>query len=331
MSTTPAENDPCCTKCSTPRTYSQFVANHTSTKQPNLFSEQDTCAICQLPYGSENLALQMLDKPLAIINLPGCNHILGSACVHQMSLDTSSGSSRRCPLCRTEWWQQPEYYSDNVSESDRHDISEAIARCWQSDYSTARYHIYGEPEYAAVYPPRGLDELQQKLDFKNRIGDAVTTDVIEKRIQDLRKESVVGLGELSYDPYKVLRGNTMVDPFAFNNYHLRVPDLGFAIFRTLVSSRGFRFLEMYRDATRGKHKDGDVACLVAVEEEWMEMFPKDERQWVRLILNVLWIADLDDSEDAEGPEDPEGPEGPEDEVPKTKRRWRVLLRRRKVR
>ena len=179
-----------------------------------------------------------------------------------------------------------------------------------------------------MYPPRALDELQQKLDFKRRIGDAVTTDVIEKRIQDLRKESVVGLGELSYDPYGVLRSNVMVDPFAFNNYHLRVPDLGFAVFRTLVSTRGVRFLEMYRHATRGKHKAGDVSCLVAVEEEWMLMFPKDERDWVRLILHMLWIADLDDAEEKEDPEDPENPE---DEVPKTKRRWRMLLRRRKVR
>ena len=179
-----------------------------------------------------------------------------------------------------------------------------------------------------MYPPRGLDELQQKLDFKNRIGHAVTTDVTEKRIQDLRKESVVGLGELSYDPYRVLRGNVMVDPFAFNNYHLRVPDLGFAVFRTLVSTRGIRFQEMYRDATRGKHKAGNASCLVAVEDEWMEMFPKDERDWVRLILHVLWAADLDDPEEIEVPE---VPENPEDEVPKTKRRWRMLLRRRKVR
>jgi len=182
-----------------------------------------------------------------------------------------------------------------------------------------------------VYPPRGFDELQQKLDFKRRIGDAVTTDVIEKRIQDLRKGSVVEMGKMAHDPYRVLRGNVMVDPFAFNNYHLRVPDLGFAVFRTLVSTRGVRFLEMYRDATRGKHKAGDASCLVAVEDEWMEMFPKDERDWVRLILHVLWVADLESSESSEDPEDPQSPERPEDEVPKTKRRWRMLLRRRKVR
>jgi len=179
-----------------------------------------------------------------------------------------------------------------------------------------------------VYPPRGLDELQQKLDFKRRIGDAVTTDVIEKGIQDLRKESVVALGELGHDPYRVLRSNAMVDPFAFNNYHLRVPDLGFAVFRTLVSTRGVRFLEMYRNATRGKHKSGDASSLVAVEDKWMDMFPKDQRDWVKLILHVLWVADLDDSEDIE---DPKVSENPEDEVPKTKRRWRMLLRRRKVR
>ena len=85
---------------------------------------------------------------------------------------------------------------------------------------------------------------------------------------------------------------------------------------------------MYRHATHGKHKAGDASCLVAVEDEWMEMFPKDERDWVRLILHVLWVADLNDPEEIE---DPEVSENPEDEVPKTKRRWRMLLRRRKVR
>lgn len=170
-----------------------------------------------------------------------------------------------------------------------------------------------------MYPPLGLEEMQSKLDFKRRISDTVMTEVIEKRIQDLRKVSVVKLGEIAYDPYKVLKDNAMVDPFLFNNYHLRVPDLGFAVFRTLVSTRGFRLQEMYRDATRGKHKGGDVSCLVAIEDEWMEIFPKDEREWVGLILDVLWIADLDDSEDLEDLKD---------EVPKTKRRWRTLWRRR---
>ncbi|KAH6878146.1 hypothetical protein BKA58DRAFT_89642 [Alternaria rosae] len=236
-----------------------------------------------------------------------------------MSLDTSSGTSRRCPLCRAEWWQQPNYYSVNVSDKDKHDISEAIARCWQTDYSTARYHICGEPEYAGVYPPLVLEELRSKFDFKRSIGDAVTMEVIEKRIQDLRKASMIELGERAYDPYKVLKDNAMVDPFAFDNYHLRVPDLGFAVFRTLISTRGTRLQGMYRDTTCRKHKSRDASRLVAVAKEWMDMFPKDGSDWVRLILDVLWIADLGDSE---------GSEDPENEFPKTKRRWMTLWRRR---
>jgi len=32
--------------------------------------------------------------------------------------------------------------------------------------------------------------------------------------------------------------------------------------------------------------------LVAIEDEWMKMFPNDQRDWVGLVLNILWIVDL---------------------------------------
>jgi hypothetical protein len=62
----------------------------------------------------------------------------------------------------------------------------------------------------------------------------------QKRIQDLRKECIITLAEIAYDPEKVLKDHAVVDPFTFNNYDLLIPDLGFAIFRTLVSTLGFR-------------------------------------------------------------------------------------------
>jgi hypothetical protein len=70
---------------------------------------------------------------------------------------------------------------------------------------------------------------------------------------------------------------------------------------------------MYRDAARGKHKVEDVYYLIGVEEEWMGMFPKDERDWVRLILNVLWVADLD---------------APKDAVQRSSESWKLPWRRR---
>jgi hypothetical protein len=187
-----------------------------------------------------------------------------------------------------------------------------IARCWQTGYNTARYYLYKEPGYAYAYPPLGLEELRSKLEFKDHIVDAVLTPAIQKRIQDLRKEHVITLAKIAYDPEKVLKDNSMADPFKFNSYHLLIPDLGFAIFRTLVSTQGFRLRQLYRDAARGMHKDGDVSCLIGVEEEWMEVFSEDERDWVRLILHVLWVADLD---------------APKDTVPKVKRSWKMLWRR----
>jgi hypothetical protein len=54
---------------------------------------------------------------------------------------------------------------------------------------------------------------------------------------------------------------------------------------------------MYFDAVGGRHKHGDMPCLVAIENEWIEMFLKDEKDWVRLMLNVLWMADQVSSED----------------------------------
>jgi hypothetical protein len=54
---------------------------------------------------------------------------------------------------------------------------------------------------------------------------------------------------------------------------------------------------MYCDAVGDGHKDRDASCLVTIENEWMEMFPKDERDWLRLILNVLWMADQVSSQD----------------------------------
>lgn len=32
--------------------------------------------------------------------------------------------------------------------------------------------------------------------------------------------------------------------------------------------------------------------MVAIEDEWMKMFPNDQRDWVELVLNILWIVDL---------------------------------------
>jgi hypothetical protein len=54
--------------------------------------------------------------------------------------------------------------------------------------------------------------------------------------------------------------------------------------------RGSRLWQMYREVVCEKNEVRDVSCLVAIENEWMEIFLKDERDWVRLILNILWMA-----------------------------------------
>jgi hypothetical protein len=54
--------------------------------------------------------------------------------------------------------------------------------------------------------------------------------------------------------------------------------------------RGSRLWQIYQEVVCEKNEVRDVSCLVAIENEWMEIFLKDERDWVRLILNILWMA-----------------------------------------
>jgi hypothetical protein len=49
---------------------------------------------------------------------------------------------------------------------------------------------------------------------------------------------------------------------------------------------------MYRDVVPQMNGVRDESYLVAIEDEWMKMFPNDQRDWVGLVLNILWIVDL---------------------------------------
>jgi hypothetical protein len=292
MSSTPLNSTPCCEQCDTPRTYDQFIANHTTSKPLGLFEAHDVCAICQLPYGSENLAFEMLDMPLEITNILGCRHVFGSACVKQMSWDNIDGRHQCCPLCRTEWWLEPDPLNCDITDAIKHRRSENIARDFQTDYGTARHLLYNEPEYADSYVPFGLEELWSKLNLTRMIGSALATEAIQKRIQRLQEGRIISIAEIAYHPKKVLEGNLMVDPFTFNNYHLPINSMKHAILGTLGSMRGSRLWQMYRDVVPQMNGVRDESYLVAIEDEWMKMFPNDQRDWVGLVLNILWIVDL---------------------------------------
>ena len=80
----------------------------------------------------------------------------------------------------------------------------------------------------------------------------------------------------------------MVDPFTFNNYHLPINSMKHAILGTLGSMRGSRLWQMYIDVVPQMNGVRDESCLVAIEDEWMKMFPNDQRDWVGLVLNILW-------------------------------------------
>ncbi|KAG9189518.1 hypothetical protein G6011_06386 [Alternaria panax] len=127
MSFTPINTTPCCGQCDTPRTYDQFIANYAVGKPLKLFEEPNLCTICQLPNGSENLAFKMVDMPLAI-NVAGCRHVFGSACVKQMGWDNIDGRHQRCPLCRTEWWLEPDPFNCDITDDIKHKKSEKAAR-----------------------------------------------------------------------------------------------------------------------------------------------------------------------------------------------------------
>ncbi|KAF7677913.1 hypothetical protein GT037_004772 [Alternaria burnsii] len=177
----------------------------------------------------------MLDMPLEITNILGCRHVFGSACVKQMSWDNIDGRHQCCPLCRTEWWLEPDPLNCDITDAIKHRRSENIARDFQTDYGTARHLLYNEPEYADSYVPFGLEELWSKLNLTRMIGSALATEAIQKRIQKLQQGRIISIAEIAYHPKKVLEGNLMVDPFTFNNYHLPVNSMKHAILGTLGS------------------------------------------------------------------------------------------------
>jgi len=283
----------CCDKCDAPRTYRQFMQNHTTTPKlpaPEEEEERDICAICRLPYGSENLSLMMLDSRLAVTNLAGCKHIFGAACVKWLSRDSCTALHQRCPLCRTEWWHEKDPTDPDTDDQTKHTMSEQLARHWETDYSTARYFMYREQEYRHVYPPLERVALLASLKMRQAIGTAVMTDAIQLRLRKLQEKYVLTIAELAYDPMEVSLEHLMYDPFTFNNYYLSASCMRSAIYQTLTSMRGERLWQMYRDMVRGTQAGHEEYSLGAIERVWMQMFPGDEGDWVRFLLQVLEVA-----------------------------------------
>jgi hypothetical protein len=291
MSSTTAIPRQCCGKCDAPRTYQQFINNHAAGLSPNVSREDDLCATCQLPYSNENLTIRSLDIPLSIVNLPGCTGLVfRSACIKLLSY---AERYQYCPLCQTDWWSEGHPYADDANEQTKYRETELIAPHWQTDYNTARYMRYREPEYADSHPPLGLDQLRSKLATGMWIQSAVGIDTVPKYVQELQKKHAITIAEIAYDPVEVMEGNIMVDPFTFNDCYLHASAMSVAILRTLSSQRGQSLWQMWRDAmSHNVRDDEDVSCLDTIEKEWMEMFPTDEVDWVQLILQVLLIARL---------------------------------------
>ncbi|KAF2818721.1 hypothetical protein CC86DRAFT_153196 [Ophiobolus disseminans] len=97
---TKAMEDRCCDKCDTPRSLLQFRKNQMwITSRPE--GDDDMCAMCQSPYGSEDLTSLLVDESCTINDFPHCNHTLGSACLNRMFRTAEVDTTITCPLCRT--------------------------------------------------------------------------------------------------------------------------------------------------------------------------------------------------------------------------------------
>jgi hypothetical protein len=105
-----------------------------------------------------------------------------------------------------DWWEEPDYYADDVNDNVKHIVSEAVARSWQTDYCTARYFLYEGSRYTNTYPPLELKELLSKIRLKRHIGGAVTTEAIQKRIKELQGSYVISIVKIVYHLEKVLGG-----------------------------------------------------------------------------------------------------------------------------
>ena len=289
--------DRCCDNCDTPRTKLQFQENHIRLLQGPL-EEDATCAICQLPYGSEDLSALLLDNPCVIVSMPHCSHMFGQACLARMCWTAEQDTTTNCPLCRTTWWYNG---CSSQTEQERRRVCEFWAKQYQCDYNTTRWSIYKEPEYAGLYLPLALEEAEDKDTLFHNLRLALQLPVFENTLEVLRDQcKITTIVEAAFDPQAIREQRfTHIDVFKFNNYHLDTYRMSMAMYLTLFSWRGTRLLELYRSNNKGVPCDEEGATTEAIVKSWMATFPDDEEKWVNLIVRALWVADAPDRPDDE--------------------------------
>ena len=106
-----------------------------------------------------------------VIGIPGCDHIVGSACllqkVHGRRLPPDY--IHRCPACDTDWYLQPSGVAPVDTKARWHRLATEAAERWRVDYATARYFFGGEESYADECLPQAFDILKENHNLVGEI------------------------------------------------------------------------------------------------------------------------------------------------------------------
>lgn len=211
------------------------------------------CAICQQPYGSENLAVMQRDAKYGVTGYPNCNHMFDRACVKQL-IRLTEKSWVRCPLCRAEWCY---IYDDDDSESHplalRHFYTEKTILLYALDYASLRYYLYHEPEYEASRLDgtsvgdgiSAIEMIEGAVAWRSEFRDALHTPKFAARLAELRYNCSATLDNPGLDPWDpcVLLPGGSQNEYAYTNWHADTDMLAQVLTHAMSSSRrGFRVI-----------------------------------------------------------------------------------------
>jgi len=275
----------CCSNCSEPRTYTQFMRNHVKTYVP--VSEDDTCRICWGEYGSWNQAFGCEDVPCRIVGIDKCNHVFGWGCITDI---VCSSSTSICPLCGTPWFTRASIDQDgrgvaDEPEAQKVEASREVASMFKVDYATARCRTYMEPEYQKSCQMLRHIELEADRRRFELVFDAVNSEEIQELVTGLLDSSNSPPDERLYDPYRGAQElYAYNDPFTFCNWHVNNRMLAVVAHYALVSNNGTRLIELL---SRARDASGVTMEIIraTLGEDMTEEEVEDEA--VRIELQIL--------------------------------------------
>jgi len=296
----------CCARCHHPPTTEDFLANHLTPKpsatRTHTVAEHDVdheCAICRLPYGSENLAVMQVDHPYQVTGHRTCNHTFGRACIEQL-FRVSDNGYLRCPLCRAYWcwvfglWngvQDPislqEYYVEKQQLIHSRDFWTTMDYVYPADMDVraeaSRKHSYWQLNHESTFRWVTRRELERP-EFVERIA----------KLQEQCKATLKNPGFDPWDPSALLMVS-VENPLAYTNWHALRETLVQAIFYAACRSpRGERICDViyevyYSDTSSLNEEELKQKAFNAAKDDWRVVWDDgDEEDFIDMLLEMTW-------------------------------------------